>query len=106
MFLTATQWYSSTVLSAAFSGLISYGVFQLGGSLHGWQYLFLVEGGLTVLIALLAGLILPKNPWTCRWLSDAEKELCVLRAQRDSTSNVGSAWDFHEGMQPFKSWQV
>ncbi|KAH7054285.1 major facilitator superfamily domain-containing protein [Macrophomina phaseolina] len=99
-------WYSSTVLSAAFSGLISYGVFQLGGSLHGWQYLFLVEGGLTVLIALLAGLILPKNPWTCRWLSDAEKELCVLRAQRDSTSNVGSAWDFHEGMQPFKSWQV
>lgn len=99
-------WYSSTVLSSAFSGLISYGVFQLRGSLHGWQYLFLVEGGLTVFIAFLAGFILPKNPWTCRWLTEAEKELCVLRAQRDSTSNVGSAWDFREGMQPFKTWQV
>ncbi|KKY22254.1 putative permease of the major facilitator superfamily [Diplodia seriata] len=99
-------WYSSTVLSSAVSGLISYGVFQIGGALHGWQYLFLMEGGLTVLIALLAGFILPKNPWTCRWLTPAEKELCVLRGERDSTSDVGSAWDFREGMQPFKSWQV
>lgn len=88
------------------SGLISYGVFQIGGALHGWQYLFLVEGGLTVLIAILAAFILPKNPWTCRWLTPAEKELCVLRGERDSTSDVGSAWNFHEGMQPFKSWQV
>ncbi|OJD33442.1 high-affinity nicotinic acid transporter [Diplodia corticola] len=99
-------WYSSTVLSSAVSGLISYGVFQIRGALHGWQYLFLIEGGLTVVIALLASVILPKNPWTCRWLTQAEKELCVLRGERDSTSDVGSAWDFREGMQPFKSWQV
>ncbi|KAL1632577.1 hypothetical protein SLS56_003476 [Neofusicoccum ribis] len=99
-------WYTATVISSAFSGLISYGLFQLDGPLHGWQYLFLVEGGLTVFVALLAGLILPKNPWTCRWLTDAEKQLCIIRAERDSTSSVGSAWDFREGMQPFKTWQV
>ncbi|KAH9902018.1 MFS general substrate transporter [Xylariomycetidae sp. FL2044] len=99
-------WYTATVISGAFSGLISYGVFQMDGGLHGWQYLFIIEGALTVAVALLAAAILPKDPWTCRWLSEEEKKMCLDRARLDSTSNVGSPWNFKEGMQPFKSWQV
>jgi hypothetical protein len=38
----------------AFSGLLSYGLFQVENSLHGWQLLFLIEGGLTVVCAALA----------------------------------------------------
>ncbi|KAF2140326.1 uncharacterized protein K452DRAFT_289072 [Aplosporella prunicola CBS 121167] len=99
-------WYTATVISGAFSGMISYGLFQLGGPLHGWQYLFIVEGGLTVLVATFAALILPEDPWTCRWLTEEEKAMCITRGKRDSSSIVGSAWNFREGMQPFKSWQI
>jgi high-affinity Fe2+/Pb2+ permease len=38
----------------AFSGLLSFGLFQIESSLHGWQMLFLIEGGLTVIIAGVA----------------------------------------------------
>jgi MFS family permease len=35
--------YSCNALSGAFSGLISYGVFQAKSHLHGWQILFILE---------------------------------------------------------------
>ena len=35
--------YSCQCLSGAFSGLLSYGVFQADSHLHGWQILFLIE---------------------------------------------------------------
>jgi MFS family permease len=99
-------WYTATVTSGAFSGSISYGLLQLKGSLHGWQYLFIVEGALTVLIALRAALVLPKTPYTTSWLSEKEKEMCLMRMRQDSIVDVGSAWSFSEGMAPFNSWQV
>lgn len=36
--------YAASVIAGAFTGLIAYGVFQIESSLHGWQYLFLIEG--------------------------------------------------------------
>ncbi|KAE8381801.1 major facilitator superfamily domain-containing protein [Aspergillus bertholletiae] len=39
------------VLASAFSGLISFGVFQIERtSVKGWQYLFIIKGGMTLLI--------------------------------------------------------
>jgi MFS family permease len=99
-------WYSATVTSGAFSGLISYGLFQLKGALHGWQYLFIVEGALTIGIAVLAAVVLPKTPYTTSWLSKDEKEMCLIRMKQDSTVDVGSVWNFRESIAPFKSWQV
>lgn len=46
--------YGSQTVSGAFSGLIAFGVFQIKGSLYGWQYLYLVEGALTILIGAMA----------------------------------------------------
>jgi hypothetical protein len=65
-----------------------------------------VEGALTVLIALIAAIVLPKTPYTTSWLSEKEKEKCLVRMRQDSTVDVGSAWSFSEGIAPFKSWQV
>jgi MFS family permease len=37
--------FGSALLGSAFSGLISFGVFQIKNtSLHGWQWLFIIEG--------------------------------------------------------------
>ncbi|CAH0032850.1 unnamed protein product [Clonostachys rhizophaga] len=46
--------YGSQTVSGAFSGLIAFVVFQIKGSLYGWQYLYLVEGALTILIGAIA----------------------------------------------------
>ena len=50
--------FGSALLAAAFSGLISYGVFQINHvSVKGWMWLFIIEGGMTVVTAFIAFLI-------------------------------------------------
>ena len=42
---------------------LAYGVFQIGnGTLKNWQYLFVIEGSLTCLAALMAWAWLPRGP--------------------------------------------
>jgi MFS family permease len=36
--------YAASEVAGAFTGLIAFGVFQIKSHLHGWQYLFLIEG--------------------------------------------------------------
>jgi predicted MFS family arabinose efflux permease len=36
--------FGSALLAAAFSGLISYGVFRIEHSIPGWKWLFIIEG--------------------------------------------------------------
>ena len=54
--------YGSQTISGAFSGLIAFGVFQIEGHLHGWQYLYLVEGVLTISVGIIALYVIPQSP--------------------------------------------
>lgn len=48
--------------------------------LHGWQWMFLVEGLVTVLIGVLVWFTLPSRPQDARWLSSAEAAELNARA--------------------------
>jgi predicted MFS family arabinose efflux permease len=57
--------FGSALLAAAFSGLISYGVFQIeSANIQGWMWLFIIEGGLTVIVGIAAYWWLPASPAT------------------------------------------
>jgi MFS family permease len=43
------------------------------GGLHGWQWMFLVEGLVTVLVGLAVWRLLPSGPHDARWLTPAER---------------------------------
>ncbi|KAI9651247.1 hypothetical protein NHQ30_001285 [Ciborinia camelliae] len=78
--------YSGSLLSGAFSGLISAGITHgLDGAkgLKAWRWLFIIEGSITVFIALFAFFILPDLPRTTSWLSEDEKELAAWRLEED-----------------------
>jgi len=52
--------YAASNIAYAFGGLLAFGMFQLhGGLLPSWKYLFALEGGLTVLGAVVAFAFLP-----------------------------------------------
>ncbi|KAJ5625310.1 hypothetical protein N7510_001619 [Penicillium lagena] len=80
--------YGQYAIAGAFSGAIAYGIFQLKGALHDWQYLFIIEGSLTVFVALLAFLLLPKEPGSAWFLSAAEREYAVQRIRIDNERYV------------------
>ena len=78
--------YSGSLLSGAFSGLISAGITNgLDGSrgLRAWRWLFIIEGVITIFIAFCAYFALPDFPRTTTWLTEAEKQLAIWRLDED-----------------------
>lgn len=67
---------------------LAYGIFQMGGPLAGWQYLFIIEGALTMFIAIVAWFWLPMGPGSAWFLTKAEKEFAVERIRIDSEKYV------------------
>jgi MFS family permease len=80
------------VLGGPLSGMIMGGMEGLGG-MHGWQWLFLVEGLPTVLIGVLLFRLLPNRPSEARWLNDGEK--AVVRSVLDADHKVDAAPGHH-----------
>ncbi|KAH6686644.1 major facilitator superfamily domain-containing protein [Plectosphaerella plurivora] len=86
--------YSGLVLATAFSGLIAAGIFaglsNVSG-LHGWQWLFIIEGAGSAVAAIFAFILLPDFPesktGSGKWLFTAsEKELARQRIALDRVS--------------------
>lgn len=78
--------FSGSLLSGAFSGLITAGIAgNLDGKrgLRAWRWLFIIEGAVTIFIALFAVLILPNFPRTTSWLTESERQLAVWRLEED-----------------------
>lgn len=103
--LRISLFFGSALISAAFTGLIAYGVFQIESSLEGWQYLFLIEGGATVLVSLFAYYWLPSSPASCRWLSPELKEVARLRHLKKASNKVNTKFSMQECLSSLRNWQ-
>ncbi|PCH07110.1 Major facilitator superfamily domain, general substrate transporter [Penicillium occitanis (nom. inval.)] len=78
--------YSGSLLSGAFSGLISAGITRgLNGArgLPAWKWLFIIEGSLTIFVAIFSFFIVPDLPRTTPWLTEDEKILAAWRLEVD-----------------------
>lgn len=85
-------------VAGAFAGLLAYGLLHLETSaLRGWQLLFLVEGVITVGVALVAATILPTDISNAWFLTEVEKAHALRRMERDhqttSDSGIGEGID-------------
>lgn len=106
--------YTGNILATAFAGLIAIGVYQGLGSpnpdireqnieqnlglteeeiweirrgaagLTGWQWLFILQGVATFLVAIVGCFILPDFPLTTKWLTPEQRLLAHERVARDT----------------------
>jgi hypothetical protein len=98
--------FGSALLAAAFSGLISFGVFQIERSnIHGWQWLFLIEGAATIIVGVAAFFWLPARPETAWFLDDREKAAARARTLRDGSSNINTKLSLKDAFASWKSWR-
>ncbi|KAH7017008.1 major facilitator superfamily domain-containing protein [Ilyonectria destructans] len=89
--------YSGNILASAFAGLIAAGVFEgLDGAsgIKGWRWLFILQGAVTLVLAVVACYTLPDEPLTTRWLTPEERQLAHDRVARDTVGQRfdGSTW--------------
>ncbi|KAJ4387591.1 hypothetical protein N0V93_008186 [Gnomoniopsis smithogilvyi] len=78
--------YSGSALANMFGGLLGAAILgNLDGDygLAGWRWLFIVEGTITIGIAILAVFFLPNYPTTTSWLSEEEKTFAAWRLLAD-----------------------
>ncbi|KAH8179456.1 major facilitator superfamily protein [Sarocladium implicatum] len=101
--------YTGNILATAFAGLIALGIFKMDGAagLSGWRWLFILQGAVTLVIAIIAFFILPDEPLTTRWLTPEERTLAHERIQRDTVQNTGetTSWKgIFEAAKDRKVW--
>jgi sugar phosphate permease len=65
-----------TICSGFVNGIVAYGVSFIHVKLESWRILFMIEGGATVLIAIIAIIVLPDDIQSCRWFTAEEKDFC------------------------------
>ncbi|KAK4514919.1 uncharacterized protein ATC70_002526 [Mucor velutinosus] len=77
--------WGSTVAAHAYAGVLAYGILQLrgNGGLTGWQWLFLIEGMPTVIVAVIAFFYLPASPSTWSIFTEEERILAIERLNED-----------------------
>ncbi|OAL52823.1 MFS general substrate transporter [Pyrenochaeta sp. DS3sAY3a] len=84
--------WSSLNIARVLSALLAAGILEMRGigGKPGWFYLFLLEGLLTVLVALISYIYLPASPtatkgglWRNGWYTEREEVIMVNRILRD-----------------------
>ena len=73
---------------------LSSAILGLNGllGLAGWQWLFLIEGAPTMLLAFLVLRFLPDKPHAAPWLNDEEKMIIATSLASDDTSEQKHFW--------------
>jgi ACS family tartrate transporter-like MFS transporter len=86
IFMTAAV--ASNVIGSPISGLL----LELDGTLglHGWQWLFLIEGLPSVVLGVLVLRLLPNGPHEAKWLSEEERGWLESRIDSERARAAGT----------------
>lgn len=77
------------IIGGPLSGWIMSSMDGVSG-LHGWQWMFLIEGLPTVLLGCLCYVLLANRPSEAKWLSASEKQVVITAMERDADSSVSN----------------
>lgn len=89
--------FSSTTLAGAFGGLLAYGLGQMEGvrGYRGWRWVFIIEGLITCVVAIVWFFVLPDFPEEVKWLTEEEREFVRVKLAKDvgrSAHHIQMGW--------------
>ncbi|CAM9012450.1 unnamed protein product [Wickerhamomyces anomalus] len=78
--------YSAASIAGAFSGLLAFAIAKMDGvgGYRGWRWIFILEGLLTVVVAVAAYFLMPDYPDTAKFLTPREREFVQWRLDHDN----------------------
>lgn len=100
--------FSAATVAGAFGGILAFGIERMEGiaGLHGWQWIFCLEGILTVICAVVSFFFMHDYPETATFLTTAEREYVVRTLHEDSTG-LAKHYDrkfVFQALLDYKSW--
>ncbi|KAG1877062.1 MFS general substrate transporter [Suillus tomentosus] len=106
-------WYprserSKPSVAVAFGGLLAYGIERMNGvgGLYGWQWMFCLEGIVTVLVAVFSFFYMHDYPETANFLTEPER-LYIIDVLKHDSNSLSSLFDTQfvwQAMQDYKTY--
>ncbi|CAE6466421.1 unnamed protein product [Rhizoctonia solani] len=100
--------YASTTSSGAFSGILAYGIVKMDGiaGLQGWQWIFCLEGLVTVVVGAMSFFYMHDLPENAKFLNEKEQTR-ILDMMKADSPDLATHFDWKFVRQAFgdyKSW--
>lgn len=99
--------FSAATAAGAFGGLLARGFMEMRGvgGLAGWQWIFILEGMLTFVVALIAYKLMYDYPDTAKFLNEDERSEIVRRLEQDRSS-LADEFDMRYFWDALKDWKI
>ncbi|KAK0609575.1 major facilitator superfamily domain-containing protein [Bombardia bombarda] len=99
--------FSAATAAGAFGGLLARGIVEMRGigGLSGWQWIFILEGLLTVVVAAFAYWAMYDYPDSAKFLTTEERTEVLARLKRDRSS-LADEFDSVYFWQALKDWKI
>ncbi|KAL2181153.1 major facilitator superfamily domain-containing protein [Thermothelomyces heterothallicus CBS 202.75] len=90
--LRQAMFFSAASVAGAFSGLLAFAIGKMDGvgGLRGWQWIFILEGIATVIVAAIAFFALFDFPETATFLTEEERAFVIYRLKYQGQSGDDS----------------
>lgn len=104
--------YGIASVGGAFGGILAYGLSQMEGvaGLRGWRWIFIIEGILSCLIALVSYFYLvgfPEEAYlSWKFLSKEECDFVLRRLDRDRADAITEPFSLRAFFEPAKDWKI
>ncbi|WPH01891.1 Hypothetical protein R9X50_00474500 [Acrodontium crateriforme] len=101
--------FSSTTLAGAFGGLLASAIGKMDnvGGYRAWRWVFILEGSLTVLVAIAFFFCIPDFPEQAKWLKEDERAYVAARLRADQgRSAIERQIGVKDIGRVFKDWKV
>jgi MFS family permease len=99
--------FSAATAAGAFGGLLARGIIEMKGvgGLAGWQWIFIIEGIITFIVALIAYWAMSDYPDTAKFLTDDERKEITRRLKADRSS-LADEFDFKYFWHALQDWKI
>ncbi|KAF2707100.1 MFS general substrate transporter [Pleomassaria siparia CBS 279.74] len=100
--------FSAATAAGAFGGLFAYGIMELDGKrgVSAWSWIFIIEGAITIAIALAAYHLMHDYPATARFLTDNDRRELQRRLEEDH-SYLDDSFDLNKYLLPaLLDWKI
>ncbi|QPC71278.1 hypothetical protein HYE68_002030 [Fusarium pseudograminearum] len=99
--------FSAATAAGVFGGFLARGIMELRGEagLAGWQWIFIIEGLLTVVVALVSFKLMSDYPDRAKFITEEERKHIQERLQLDR-SGLAEEFEMRYARDAFRDWKI
>ncbi|KAH8898844.1 MFS general substrate transporter [Thozetella sp. PMI_491] len=99
--------FSAATAAGAFGGLLARGILEMRGigGLSGWQWIFIIEGIITFVVACIAYWAMNDYPNTAKFLTEGERTE-IQRRLKDDRSSLADEFEMRYFWDAMKDWKI